>query len=120
MKIVTPVLIVLALLLCWRCDNLRGRLDMEESRHESTRKDLRAALEENARWSTSYDAAVDDVKAQKGNAEACLDREARAEAAARERADIMDKAVPQARKPTDKVIDHETRARVVDRLNRPL
>lgn len=113
-------LLVLALFLCWRMDNLSGQLAMEKERHEATRKELRAALEDRDLWVAAHDIVQESAEAHQQNTEACLAREARMQAAAEERAAIMRKAAPRATTTKDKVLDHETRTRIVDRLNRGL
>lgn len=119
-NVLVAALLVLVLFLCWRMDNLSSQLAMEKARHEATAKDLRTALDENAQWSAAHELTLQATEAHKQNAEACLAREARALADANTRATIMGKATPRATTAKDKVLDHETRTRIVTRLNRGL
>lgn len=95
--------------------NTRAELDAERLNHAATAK-------ERDEWRAAAEAYQKDAEAQAENARQCLDREAKAARDAEERAAIVKRARPRPRtaEEKDKVVDDETRARVVARLNRPL
>ena len=95
--------------------NTRADLDAERLNHAATAK-------ERDEWRAAAEAYQKDAEAQAENARQCLDREAKAARDAAERAAIVKQARlrPRTADEKDKVVDDETRARVVDRLNRPL
>lgn len=119
-KIAFLAMVLVGLFLGWRMDTLSTQLALETERHKTTAQDLRHALEENGKWNTALDAALQSAEAHKGNTAACMERENRAQAAAEERSVIMRKASPRPKNIKDTVLDDETRARIVHRLNRPL
>ena len=107
-------------LLLWRVDHLSGELKGEKTAHEKTALKLADAEKERDGWRSSYDEAVQDIFAQRENAQDCLDREAAAQASAAERAAIMKQVKPRPRPKQEEVVDDETRSRIAGRLNRPL
>ena len=107
-------------LLLWRVDHLSGELKREKTAHEKTVLKLADAEKERDGWRNSYDEAVQDIFAQRENAQDCLDREAAAQASAAERAAIMKQVKPRPRPKQEEVVDDETRSRIAGRLNRPL
>lgn len=102
-------------LLLWRVSDLNTELALEKAAHETTKK-------EREDWEAQAQAAKTSAEALADNARACLAREAQALADAAERATIMAEAKPRPRTKAEqtKVVDDETRRRVVDRLNRGL
>ena len=114
------LVVVFVGLLLWRVDHLSGELKGEKTAHEKTALKLADAEKERDGWRGSYDEAVQDIFAQRKNAQDCLDREVLARTAAAERAAIMNHAKPRPRPKQEEVVDHETRSRVAGRLNRPL
>lgn len=92
---------------------IMGQLDAEKLNHAATAK-------ERDEWRAAAEAYQKDAEAQAENARLCLDREAQAALDAAERAAILRQAKPRPRPQQEQVVDDETRARVADRLNRPL
>ena len=90
-----------------------GQLEAERLAHVATAK-------ERDEWKATAEAYQKNAVAQAENARTCLDREAKAARYATERAGIMHQAKPRPRPAQEEVVDDETHARVVDRLNRPL
>lgn len=111
---------VFVALLLWRVDHLSGELKGEKTAHEKTALKLADAEKERDGWHFSYEEAVQDIFAQRKNAQDCLDREAAAQASAAERAAIMKQVKPRPRPKQEEVVDDETRSRIAGRLNRPL
>lgn len=101
--------------LIWHTKTLKADLALERVSHEATRK-------ERDDWKSQALAARTSAEALAASARACLDREAQAQADAEERAIIMAnmKARPRTEAEQAKVVDDETRSRVVERLNRGL
>ena len=93
------------------CLITKGELDAERLNHAAT-------LKERDQWRAAAEAYQKGAEAQAENARQCLDREAKAARDAAERAAIMRQA--KTRPQQEQVVDDETRARVADRLNRPL
>lgn len=102
-------------LLLWRVNDLNTELASEKAAHKTTKI-------ERDDWKTQAEAAKTSAEALAENARACLAREAQALANAAERATIMAKVKPRPRTMAEqtKVVDDETRSRVVERLNRAL
>lgn len=98
--------------------SLRSELEAERAAHAATARSLSTALEANARWKRAGEVLEGQLAAQSGVAEACLKREAQA---AKEREAILREAriEVEAATPQTGVVDHETRRRIADRLNRP-
>lgn len=94
---------------------LRSALEAEKAAHALT-------LQERDDWKTQALTARTSAEALAENARACLAREAQAQADATERASIMEQAKPRPRTEVEqaKVVDDETRSRVIERLNRGL
>lgn len=92
---------------------IMGQLDAERLNHAATAK-------ERDQWRAAAEAYRQDADAQAENARLCLDRETKAALNAAERAAILRQAKPRPRPQQEQVVDDETRARVADRLNRPL
>ena len=107
-------------LLLWRVDHVEGQLKAEKTGHEKNVVLLADAEKERDGWRNAYNKAVEDVFAQRDNAQACLDREVAAQASAAERAAIMKQVKPRPRPKQEEVVDDETRSRIAGRLNRPL
>lgn len=100
--------------------HLRNELEAERAAHAATARSLSTALEANARWKEAAGTLEERIAAQSAMAEACLKREARATRQAKEREAILREArVEGAAQPQTGVVDHETRRRIADRLNRP-
>lgn len=101
--------------------SLRSELEAERAAHAATARSLSTALEANARWKRAGEVLEGQLAAQSGVAEACLKREAQAARAAKEREAILREAriEVEAATPQTGVVDHETRRRIADRLNRP-
>ena len=119
--IVLRVLLALVVIyLLWRVDHVEGQLKAEKTGHEKTVVLLADAEKERDGWRNAYNKAVEDVFAQRDNAQACLDREVAAQASAAERAAIMKQVKPRPRPKQEEVVDDETRSRIAGRLNRPL
>lgn len=121
-RIVACCLVPIVFGLMWRCDNLASRLDVEMAGHVKTRTELEHAMGQVQSWTAAYLEAMDAAGAQKKLAEACLAREFAARADAETRKAILAPVKPRPRTAEEhkKVVDDETRARVADRLNRPL
>lgn len=102
-------------LLVWRNQYLNSELKLEKAAHETTR------LERDT-WKAQAEAALARAEALADTARACLTREAQARADAEERAVIMANVKPRPRTEAEqtKVVDDETRSRMVERLNRGL
>ena len=101
--------LILLLFGLWRFESYR--LDAEKAAHAVT------VLESSA-WKALAEKRLDDALAQQAALAACLKRETEATKAVSERAAIMKQALPRARAPEEKVVDDETRAAAVARLNR--
>lgn len=102
--------------------SLQSELEAERAAHTATARSLSTALEANARWNRTRETLEGQLAAQSGVAEACLKREAQAARGAKEREAILREArieVEAAATPQTGVVDHETRRRIADRLNRP-
>ena len=102
--------------------SLQSELEAERAAHTATARSLSTALEANARWNRTRETLEGQLAAQSGVAEACLKREAPAARGAKEREAILREArieVEAAATPQTGVVDHETRRRIADRLNRP-
>lgn len=101
--------------------SLRSELEAERAAHAATARGLSTALEANARWKRAGEVLEGQLAAQSGVAEACLKREAQAARGAKEREAILREARTEveAATPQTGVVDHETRRRIADRLNRP-
>lgn len=112
--------LVILLLVAIFAGYVRG---MESTRDDIVRleKDLSSAREEAARWRAVADTRAHAAEAQEALALACLAREAAAVADAAEIKQIMSGAEPRKIEPeeTRQGVDHETRRRAVDMLNRP-
>lgn len=106
--------------LLWRIDHVAGQLAAEKTAHAVTAGMLETMTGERDRWIEAYQEALSAAEAQRKNAQACLDREAKARTDAEERAAIMSQVRPGLKPQQDTVIDDETRRRIVDRLNRAL
>lgn len=102
-------------LLLWRTQYLGAELELEKAAHKAT-------MRERDDWETQALAAKASAEALAENARACLAREAQAQADAAERAAIMAQVKPRPRTEAEqtKVVDDETRSRVIERLNRGL
>ena len=112
--------VVVVGLLLWRVDHLDGELKIAKKSHEKTAQELVDAKKESDGWHNAYDEAVQDVFAQRENAQDCLNREVSARVSAAERAAILKQAKPRPRPKQEEVVDDETRNRIAGRLNRPL
>lgn len=101
--------------LCWRINQLENDLQVK-------RLELESAARIGEAWRREAEEAINRAEGLAENARRCLAREAQAQAAARERAAIMEAAKPVERTEADrkKVVDDATRKRVIDRLNRDL
>lgn len=99
----------------FRAHGLENALNAEKAAHARTRAECDG-------WAKATLAARANAEALAENARACLEREAKAQADARERAAIMAQAKPKERSETEKsrVVDDATRRRAVERLNRGL
>lgn len=100
---------------------LQNELEAERTAHAATARSLSTALEANAHWKRAGEVLETQLAAQSGVAEACLKREAQAARGAKEREAILREAriEVEAATPQTGVVDHETRRRIADRLNRP-
>ena len=107
--------ILAGILLLWRLDHISSTLEAEKAAHDVT-------AQERDRWQAAADAYRKEADAQAENARLCLNREAKTAQEALERAAIVKQASPHIRsaEEKEKVVDDETRRRVVERLNRPL
>lgn len=114
--------VVLVLAALWRMESLSDALTAEQEAHRETTAKLESVTTECEAWVTAYFEIKEAAEAQKDNAQACLDREAKSRKDAVERAAILLQAKPTTRPQSEqeKVVDDETRGRVADRLNRPL
>lgn len=101
--------------------SLQSELEAERAAHTATARSLSTALEANARWNRTRETLEVQLAAQSGVAEACLKRETQAARGAKEREAILREAriEVEAATPQTGVVDHETRRRIADRLNRP-
>lgn len=99
----------------FRANDLDNDLKLEKAAHEKTR------IERDS-WKMSFEDERNRSEALADNARRCLEREARAQADAQERAAIMEKAVtrPRTEEEKQKVVDDATRSAVIQRLNRGL
>ena len=104
-----------------RVENLSGALALEENRHAATKEALAREVEKGAGWKAAYEKALMAADAHRAATQACLDREVETRKAVEERAEILQAAQPRPRTDAEKrqVVDDATRARAVDRLNRP-
>lgn len=106
--------------LMWRLDHVSGQLEAEKTARAMAEARVEEVIDESEAWVAAYWEALDEIKAQKDNAQACLDREAKARTDAAERKAILEQAKPRPRPQQEQVVDDETRNRVAGRLNRPL
>lgn len=97
-----------------------AQLKAERADHLLTQERLEKSSANEKAWVDAYQRALANAKAQQENAQACLDREAKARMDATERAAILGQANPRPRPQQEQVVDDETRNRVAGRLNRPL
>lgn len=116
------ILALIVLGLMWRLDHVSGQLEAEKMARAMAEARVEEVIDESEAWVAAYWEALDEIKAQKDNAQACLDREAKARTDAVERKAILEQAKPRPRpkQEQEKVVDDETRNRVAGRLNRPL
>lgn len=102
-------------LLLWRTQYLGAELALEKAAHKTTKM-------ERDDWQAQAKLAKGRAEALAESARACLAREAQAQADAAERAAIMTQVKPRPRTKVEqtRVVDDETRSRVIERLNRGL
>ena len=109
---IIPILAIFAIG-WWSIDYLSDALKEEQVAHLETHKKAEG-------WQTAYELRGINETALSDLAEACLQREAAASAAATERETIMQEDIPQPIPNNAKVISNATRKKVAVRLNRPL
>lgn len=122
MKILYIVAAVMLSVLLYEHWSLCVDYEREQAAHARTRAELTTALVELQRWRTVAGETLMAADAQKQLAEACLAREAQSQSDANARKSILTQAKPRPRTETEnrQVVDDETRARAVSRLNRGL
>lgn len=129
-------LLVVALGLLTGCVYLSGKLDAERAGHKTTRLERDNAVKEGLGWKAAAEAANEQREALRAAVNECLGREREAREDAAERAKILRDAVPVIRPPerglpqaspvtaggnkNEIIVDDATRAKAMDRLNRPL
>ena len=122
MRWTTLTLIVALIVLAWQFDNVSDQLKAETAARTTAEAKMESMITECEAWVDVYFEAEAASQRQAANTQACLDREAKAQADAVERKAILEKAKPRARTQheQEQVVDDATRKAIIDRLNRPL
>ena len=116
------VALLLLLFVCWVvCKSQDIKLQEANAANALLQKDLSAAQKDAAGWKKTAEVKGRAVTAQAELADACLKREAQAQADRDSIADIIGMAKPKPIPPEQarQGVDDATRTRVVDMLNRP-
>lgn len=121
-RIVAVCLVFVVIGLGGYSKHLAQRLEVEQAEHAKTRVELEHAVAQAEIWVAAYLEVMAGAEAQQKLAEACLARESETRADTEARKAILAPVKPRPRSPEEreKVVDNDTRTRVIDRLNRPL